>query len=47
MAFFRWDSRTNETVSAGAAKVDGPTGLAPRDAVGVLVFSMKILRWPT
>lgn len=47
MAFFRWSSRTNETVNAWAAKVDGPTGLAARDAAGVLVFSMKILRWPT
>lgn len=47
MRFRQWGSRTNETVNAWAAKVDGPTGLAARDAASVLVFSMKILRWPT
>ena len=47
MAFLQWGSRTNETVNAWASKVDGPTGLAARDATGALVLAVRVLRWPT
>lgn len=47
MGLFQWGSRTNQTVNAWAAKVDGPTGIAARDAASVVSLSIKILRWPT
>lgn len=47
MGLFQWGSRTNQTVNAWAAKVDGPTGLAASDAAAVVSLTVRILRWPT
>lgn len=47
MGLFQWGSKTNEAMNRWAAKVDGPTGIAARDAAGVISLGVKILRWPT
>ena len=47
MGAFQWGSKTNEAMNGWASKVDGPTGIAARDAAGVITLGVKILRWPS